>query len=176
MSNFFRLQAYERVRISLVMVIAMNDCEKDKISSWSCDVFPFQRRCVLIQQLKQCQKGWVVLNYECEGVPFVNRICKKENCDTRKLRKNSELRVRIDLTTLRPINEPSCLSSAKMVYNRVRGWTPGVNLPVKNFAGCPPPSRGREIHIKKSSGLSGIIPSGLNWILKLKKSPFTAHE
>ena len=35
-----------------------------------------------------------------KGVPFVNRIWNKENSDNRKLRKNSELRVRIELTTL----------------------------------------------------------------------------
>ena len=40
-----------------------------------------------------------ILRY-VQGVAFVNRTLKKENCYTRKLTKHSELLVKIELTTL----------------------------------------------------------------------------
>ena len=80
-----------------------------------------------------------------KGVPFVNRIWKKENSDTRKLRKNSELWVRIELTTLRYTSREELPFLSKMVYKLVRSWTPGRNLPEKNFVGFPLPPRGMKL-------------------------------
>ena len=62
----------------------------------------------------------------CErGTIWQYRIWKNGDSDTRKLRKNSELRVRIERSILQYTKELPFPS--KMVYKRVRGWTPGRN-------------------------------------------------
>lgn len=58
----------------------------------------------------------------------------------------------------------------------------GGTSPKKTLLGSPhpPPLKGYEINIKKSSGLAGIITSGLKNRAELnsspRKAPFTAHE